>query len=147
MQRDCLPAIKHISANCYVKLSSQQPSTTIGPALEWVAGKEILAALRIQLHLSPQSTFPINGTAQIILTTATALCCVKSCASLLTIFLYLQTRGATGKTLFTGLVELNRWGASTGAGRDTHAAPFLRWQMYTLLNDTKGSRLIAVAMI
>ena len=62
MQRDCLPAIKHISANCCVEIKFTAASTTIGPAHEWVGGKEILAALRIQLHLSPQSTFPINGT-------------------------------------------------------------------------------------
>lgn len=65
-------------------------------------------------------------TPQIIFTTAAALCCVRSCTSqlvvLLKTFLHLWTREAKGKTLFTGPVELNRWGVSTGIGQDTCTA-------------------------
>lgn len=57
MQRDCLSAVIYISANCYVKLSSQHPSTTVGQALKLVAGKEMLSVLKIKLHVSIRAKY------------------------------------------------------------------------------------------
>lgn len=75
-------------ANCYVKLSSQQPSTTTGEALKLVAGIEILSAQIIHLLSSITAKYlPHHCYLGRLFYEADALCYVRSCASLFVLLL------------------------------------------------------------